>query len=205
MKKTIRMLVLFAGLALASASASAFAQGDSGEMHAHVQAQAQEQSCHHKHHRHHRHHCRHHHQRDCRCCNHNEQQHGWGHHERFAELGAKLALSDQQKAQMKEVFKKNQPLVKPIFTKLISEKRDMRTLIQSGSADEAAIRAQAAKVAGVEADLAVQRAQMAKQFRAILTPGQVEKFKAIQKEKDARFDKFREHMNEKVDEPGAEK
>jgi protein CpxP len=200
MKKTIRMLVLFAGLALTSASASAFAQADSGEMHA--KAQVQEQSCHHKHHRHH---CSHHHHRDCRCCNHNEQQHGWGHHERFAELGAKLALSDQQKAQVKEVFKKNQPLVKPIFTKLISEKRDMRTLIQSGSADEAAIRAQAAKVAGVEADLAVQRAQMAKQFRAILTPGQVEKFKAIQKEKDARFDKFREHMNERFDEPGAEK
>lgn len=200
MKKTIRILVLFAGLALTSASASAFAQADSGEMHAN--AQTQEQSCHHKHHRHH---CSHHHHRDCRCCNHNEQQHGWGHHERFAELAAKLALSDQQKAQVKEVFKKNQPLVKPIFTKLISEKRDMRTLIQSGSADEAAIRAQGAKVAGVEADLAVQRAQMAKQFRAILTPGQVEKFKAIQKEKDATFDKFSEHMNEKFDEPGAEK
>jgi protein CpxP len=81
----------------------------------------------------------------------------------------------------------------------------MRTLIQSGSADEAAIRAQAAKVAAVEADLAIQRAQMAKQFRAILTPEQVEKFKAVQKEKDARFDKFREHMHEKFDKPGADK
>jgi len=120
-------------------------------------------------------------------------------------MAKKLALTDQQKAQMKEVFKKNQPQVKPIFTKLITEKREMRTLIQSGSTDEAAIRAQAAKVAGIEADLAVQRAQMAKQFRAILTPQQVEKFKAIQKEKDAKFDKFREHMNERFDNSGAEK
>jgi protein CpxP len=120
-------------------------------------------------------------------------------------MAKKLALSYQQKARMKEVFKKNQPQVKPIFTKMITEKREMRALIQSGSADEAAIRAQAAKVAGAEADLAVQRAQMARQFRAILTPEQVEKFKAIQKEKDARLDKAREHMHERFDEPGAGK
>ena len=96
---------------------------------------------------------------------------------------------------MKEVFTKNQPQVKPILTKLIREKGEMRTLIHSGSADEAAIRAQAAKVASVEADLAVQRAQTFKQFRTILTPGQIEKFKAIQKEKDTKFDKFREQMH----------
>ena len=106
---------------------------------------------------------------------------------------------------MKEVFKKNQPQAKPIFTKLIDEKRAMRTLIQSGSADEAAIRAQAAKVAGVEADMAVQRAQLVKQLRAILTPEQIEKFKTIQKEKDSRFDKFREHMNERFDDTKPEK
>lgn len=205
MKKTVRLLVLFVGLALAVAGGSAFAQTDSGEVNAKNQAQAQEQSHHYKHYRHHRHHYRRHHHRQCCCCNQKEQWHHWGHHKRFAELADKLALSDQQKAQMKEVFKKNQPQVKPIFTKLINEKRELRTLIQSGSADEAAIRAQAAKVAGAEADLAVQRAQMAKQFRAILTPEQVEKYKAIQKEKEARFNKFREHMNERFDKPGAEK
>ena len=83
---------------------------------------------------------------------------------------------------MKEIFKKNQPLIKPIFTKLISEKREMRTLIQSGRDDEAAIRIQAAKIASVEADLAVQRAQMVKQFHANLTSEQLEHLKAIQKE-----------------------
>ena len=199
MKKNIRLLVLFAGLGLPAAGGNAFAQADSGDAHApQAPAQSQEQSGHH------RHHCKGHHHRDC-SCNQKEQQHSWGHHERFAELADKLALSDQQKARMKEVFKKNQPQVEPIFTKLINEKREMRTLIQSGSADEAAIRAQAAKLAGIEADLAVQHAQMAKQFRAILTPEQVEKFKAIQKEKDARFDKFREHMNERFDKPHTEK
>ena len=106
---------------------------------------------------------------------------------------------------MKEVFKKNRPQVKPVFTQLITEKRALRELIQSGSADEAAIRAQAAKVAGVEADLAVQRAQMVKQLRAILTPGQIEKFKAIQKERDGKFDTFRDRMKERPDESRPEK
>jgi len=197
MKKTIRLLVTFVGLALTAASGSTMARADSGEMH----AKAQEQCCHHKHHHHHRHHCCEHHQG----CNQKEQQHNWGHHERFSELAAKLNLSDQQKTQIKEVFKKNQPQVKPIFTKLINEKRGLRTLIQSGSADEAAIRAQAAKIAGVEADLAVQRAQMVKQFHAILTAEQIEHLKAIQKEKAAKFEKFREHMNVECDKPGAAK
>ncbi|MFI4955394.1 MAG: Spy/CpxP family protein refolding chaperone [Gammaproteobacteria bacterium] len=142
-----------------------------------------------------RHHC---------CCSHKDQQHNW-RHQGFAELATKLSLSDQQKAKVKEVFKKSQPQLKPIFSKLINEKREMRTLIQSGSADEAAIRAQAAKVASVEADLAVQRAQIAKQLRAILTPEQIEKFKIIQKEKDSKFDQFREHMREQFDENGPEK
>jgi protein CpxP len=106
---------------------------------------------------------------------------------------------------MRETFKKNQPAMKPIFTKLINEKRALRNLIQSGTANEAAIRAQAAKVAGVEADVAVQHAQMAKQFRAILTPEQIEKFKAAQKEHDSKFDKIREHMGEKYEGHGPDK
>jgi protein CpxP len=202
MKRTIRVLVACAGLALATAGGTP-AHADSGDGHAPAPKHEQKQEqCHQNdHHRHHRHHRQHH---DC-FCSQKEQQHGWGHHERFAELGAKLGLSDQQKAQMKDVFKKNQPQVKPIFTKLITEKRELRTLIQSGSADEAAIRAQAAKVAAVQADMAVQRAQMARQFRAILTAEQIEKFKAIQKEKDGKFDAYREKMHEQFDETGPEK
>ena len=194
MKKTIWILLVFAGLALATASGTAFAQADPGE----VNAQAQGQYYHHKHHHHNWHYWRHHHHGAC-CCNQIEHRHNWGHHERFAYLADKLALSDQQRFQMKEVFKKNQPLVKPLFTKLIGEKREMRTLIQSGSADDAAIRAQEAKIAGVEADLAVQRSQVVRQFRAILTPEQVEHLKAIQKERAAKFEKFREHMKERFD------
>lgn len=197
MKKNIRLLSVIVGLALATASGSAFAQADHSDVQAKTQSAWQGQG------NNHTHHCRH--NRHCNCNNSKEHRRNWDHRERFAELAKKLDLSDQQKAQMKEIFKNNQPQVKPIFTKLINEKREMRTLIQLGSADEATIRAQAAKVAGVEADLAVQRSHMVKQLRAILTPEQIEKFKSVQKEREVRFDKFRERMNERFDEPGTGK
>ncbi len=124
------------------------------------------------------------------------EQHHHGHHfmhERFEKMAAKLGLSEQQKVKMKEIFKQNREQAKPIFDRLITEKRNLRTLVQADKTDEAAIRAQAAKLGAVEGDLAIQRAHMDKQIRAILTPQQVEKFKALQKEREQRFEKFREH------------
>lgn len=211
MKRTIRLLVVCAGLTVAAGTGSSLAYADAGEgsAQAQPQAQAQQQSqqgkdSHEKHLRHHRHHCKRLRHHEC-CCDRKGEHHGWERRERFAELTEKLGLSDAQKAKVKDVFTKNRPQIKPTVTKLTGEKREMRTLIQSGSADEAAIRAEAAKVAAIEADLAVQRAQMAKQLRAILTPEQIEKFKALQKERDRRIDEYRERMGGKFDGPGEEK
>ncbi len=106
---------------------------------------------------------------------------------------------------IKEVFKQNREQAKPIFDRLLTEKRTMRTLVQADKTDEAAIRAQAAKLAAVEGDMAIQRAHMAKQIRAILTPEQVEKFKAMQKERQQKFEKFREHHEKWQHEKGSEK
>jgi Spy/CpxP family protein refolding chaperone len=58
-----------------------------------------------------------------------------------------------------------------------------RALLHSDTVDEAAIRSQTAKIAGIEADLNVNRAKMGLQFRAILTPEQLTTLKAVQKEK----------------------
>ena len=77
------------------------------------------------------------------------------------------------------MFTANRAQAKPLFTGLMTERRQLRTLIQSGTADEAAIRAESAKVSSLEADLAVQRAKGAKQFMALLTPDQQAKLKAL--------------------------
>ena len=126
-------------------------------------------------------------------------------HHKFEKMAAKLGLSEQQKVKMQEIFKQNREQTKPVFDRLITEKRNLRMLVQAEKADETAIRAQAAKLAGIEGDLAIQRAHMAKQMRAILNPEQIEKFKAIQKEREQKFDKFREHHGKLTDTTDAEK
>ena len=107
----------------------------------------------------------------------------------FAKLAAKLGLNDQQKAQAKAIFEANRAEAKPLFASLKNERHQLRTLIHSGTADEAAVRAQSAKVAAVQADLAVQRAKGAKQLMALLTPDQQSKLKALEKKHEERFEK----------------
>jgi protein CpxP len=198
MKKNIRLLGVIAGLFLVTATGGAYAYADSGE----GRAPAKEQYRQHKNHRHQGHHRKQNrHRNQCRC-DQKEQRSDWRQRERFAKLADKLGLSNEQKTRIKEVFKKNRPEGKPIVTNLIHEKRELKTLVRFGNADEAAIRAQAAKVAKFQADLAVHRAQMYKQMRTILTPEQVEKFKVVQKERDDRIDKFREQRDEHHRESG---
>ena len=141
-------------------------------------------------------------------CHQNAEQRHDGHHfmhQRFEKMAAKLGLSEQQKVKMKEIFKQNREQTKPVFDRLITEKRNLKTLVHAEKTDESAIRAQATKLAVVEGDLAIQRAHMAKQIRAILTPEQIEKFKVIQKEREQKFDKFGEHHGKRPDKPDTEK
>ncbi len=111
---------------------------------------------------------------------------GWGgepcsKHERNhdREFGRKLGLTDAQKAQAKAIFQGNRDLVKPLFTSLRTEEKNLQGLIHADTLDEAAIRAETAKVAGIQADLNVNRAKVEAQFRAILTPAQVVLLKAM--------------------------
>jgi protein CpxP len=72
----------------------------------------------------------------------------------------------------------------------VTERRALRDTIHAETIDETAIRAQAAKVASLEADLAVQRAHVSHDIRAVLTPDQLEKLKEMQIDVDARIDGF---------------
>ena len=104
-----------------------------------------------------------------------------GRHEKMMEN--KLGLSDQQKKDMKELFTKHHAQNAPLMKQLQTERQALRDLIHGGAADDAAIRAQAAKIATIEADLDVQRAHMAKSMRALLTPEQLKKFNSFHQDK----------------------
>jgi periplasmic protein CpxP/Spy len=113
---------------------------------------------------------------------------GPGHNERghhlLARLAKKLGLSEQQKGQVAALFKTNRAQAQPLYAGLKTERGALRTLVHSGQADEAAIRAQSAKVAAIQADLAVQRAKGARQLQALLTPEQRTKMQALMAERE---------------------
>ena len=104
-----------------------------------------------------------------------------GKHQRHhsKEMAQQLGLTDAQKAQAKAIFQGNREVVKPIVTSLRTEQKSLQALIHADAFDEAAIRAETAKIAGIQADLNVNRAKVAAQFRAILTPSQVEILKTL--------------------------
>ncbi|NJD92364.1 MAG: periplasmic heavy metal sensor [Geobacter sp.] len=117
----------------------------------------------------------------------------------FRKMASELGLSAEQNRAIKDIFKKNRPLAAPLLKQLATERRVLRTLIQAETVDEAAIRAQSAKVAAVEADLAVQRAHGAQEIRKVLTPEQIQKFKAIQEKRDSKLDRFISRSERKLE------
>ena len=109
---------------------------------------------------------------------------------RLARKLAQLGVTAEQKAEVKTILRKYQPTVGPLITEVVTERRALRDTIRAQTIDETAIRAQAAKVASLEADLAVQRAYVGHDIRAVLTPEQLQKLKEMQIDVDAHIDGF---------------
>lgn len=110
------------------------------------------------------------------------------HDGRFLDrMARQLDLSLQQQTQAKTLFEKGRAEHKPLMEAMHGERNKLQALVHSGNADEAAIRSQAAKVAAVQADLAVLRGQQAKQFSALLTPEQADKLKELGEKSKGHF------------------
>jgi Spy/CpxP family protein refolding chaperone len=97
----------------------------------------------------------------------------------FKKMADKLGLTDAQKVQAQAIFQGNKDVVKPLFTSMHTEKQNLQALIHADTTDEAAIRAETARIAGIEADLNINRAKVETQFRAILTPAQLATLKTL--------------------------
>ena len=108
----------------------------------------------------------------------------------FARKLAQLGVTADQKAEVKTILRQYQPTVGPLIKQVVTERRALRDTIRAETIDETAIRAQAAKLASLQADLAVQRAHVAHDIRAVLTPEQLQKLKEMQVNADARVDGF---------------
>jgi Spy/CpxP family protein refolding chaperone len=119
---------------------------------------------------------------------------------RHALLGklTELGVSQAQKEQIHTVLRESRGTIKPLVTQYVQERRALRKTIQTAPVNEAAILAQAARVAQIEADLDVRRAHISERIRGVLTPEQVEKLKLIAGIVDAHVDAMLERINDRI-------
>lgn len=109
-------------------------------------------------------------------------------------LGERLGLTEEQRGQIKSILENHKGEMRPLAEKMLTERKALRELIQAGTVDEAAIRAQVAKAAAVEADLAVARAKIAQEVLPLLTPEQKQRAKELKAEAEKRGAEFRERI-----------
>jgi Spy/CpxP family protein refolding chaperone len=105
-------------------------------------------------------------------------------------------VTPEQGERIKGVLKKYYPTVNPLVDKFIAEHKTLREVLRRSPVDEAAIRGQSAAVAAVEADIAVQRAYIGAEIRAILTPEQVKELRSLEDQIAPFFQEKRERFGE---------
>ena len=124
------------------------------------------------------------------------RRHRFGHRMGMMRALKEVGVTDTQKEQIRGIMRQQRPQMQPLRKQMVQERRALRNATQTSPVNESAIRTQAARVAQVHADLAVQRAHMADRVRAVLTPEQQAKLKEIQAQRDAKMDeRLNRHNN----------
>jgi Spy/CpxP family protein refolding chaperone len=104
----------------------------------------------------------------------------------FQRIAEKLDLNDDQQVKIKSVLADESDTLKPLLTSLHDSRKSLREAIRAKDATEASVRAASAKVAGVEADMAVERMKLFGKISPILTEEQRQQAADLQ----ARADDF---------------
>lgn len=113
---------------------------------------------------------------------------GFGRGRILAQVKAKLGLSNDQVGQIKGQLSADRGQLTGLLTAWHEARVSLRETIQKPGASEAEIRAAAARVAAVEADLAVERARLYGKISPILTADQL-----------ARVGEFQQRVDDLVD------
>ncbi len=103
-----------------------------------------------------------------------------------------LDLTDAQQTQAKQILEKEKPTLTPLIQQLADGHKQMRTLEESTTFDEAAVRALATQHAQAITELIVAKARIKSELFAILTPEQKAKATTIMNRHEQRM---MEHMH----------
>jgi Spy/CpxP family protein refolding chaperone len=118
-------------------------------------------------------------------------------------LAQKLGLSAEQTQQVQGVFANHKAELSAQMDRMKTAKSTLFDAVHADTFDEGTIRAAAANVAQVEADLAVSHAKMASEVRGFLTPDQQAKAKELmanfRDRAQKRGDRLQHHINGALD------
>jgi Spy/CpxP family protein refolding chaperone len=116
---------------------------------------------------------------ECGCMQKHEGHEGIvGHQKRLPwVLKKKLGLTGKQAGEISDIIKEEHQNAKPLFETVHKERKALMDVAKSG--DEAAIKAQAGKLADAIAAMAVRHAQVHKRIAAVMTKEQAEKFEKM--------------------------
>jgi Spy/CpxP family protein refolding chaperone len=117
--------------------------------------------------------------------------HGHGHGkpgpgEMMRMLADRLDMSEEQRTQLEGLHQQHREAMQAQREQLREAQRQLADQMHAETFDEGAIRNAAATVAALKADLAVAKAALHREVRALLTPEQLEQFREIQERRRER-------------------
>jgi Spy/CpxP family protein refolding chaperone len=114
----------------------------------------------------------------------------------FKRIAGKLNLTADQKTQVKTILGGEKDTLKNLLGQLHDARKNLRATIQTGDANETSVRAAAAKVAGTEADLAVERMKLFGKIAPVLTEEQRQKISEFMQRADNFVDNVIAHAGD---------
>jgi protein CpxP len=110
----------------------------------------------------------------------------WGEH-MLGYYADALDLTDAQQAQIKDIWAKEKPALQPLFQQMAQGHQQLRQLEESGTFDEAKVRALASQHAQVMTEMIVQKARIKSEMFQVLTPEQKAKAAKLMDRHERRF------------------
>ena len=121
--------------------------------------------------------------------------HGFGMGEHMGFFAKQLNLTDDQKAQMKAVMKKEHPGMRPLFQQQHQIDLQLRQYVE-GNFDQEKVGQLAQQKAQLQAQMTVEETRVHNELYKVLTPEQQSQLKQLESQREARMqERMQKHMN----------
>jgi periplasmic protein CpxP/Spy len=126
---------------------------------------------------------------------HHGMGHGFGFDRMLNYYADALDLTSAQQDQIKAIWEKEKPTLKPLMQQMHQFHGDLEKLTDNGTFDEAKVRALATQQSQTMIEMAVQHARIKSEMLQVLTPDQKTKFAQLQAKHQQRMKEHMGHMD----------